>query len=126
MSGIVNSMIKDKLDELEQVKLNLDLKINELSIESNGVESVDITEEQIRSMVAKFKDFVLTRNLPECKKFISDYVKDVVVYRDHIEVIFNVVFSFIDDEINNDLHITISKKNKITNNDKKCNKYMLL
>lgn len=126
MSGIVNSMLKDKLDELEQVKLNLELNINELSIESNGVESVNITEEQIRSMFGKFKDFVLTRNLPECKKFISDYVKDVVVYRDHIEVIFNVVFSFIDDEINNDLHITISKKNKITNNDKKCNKYMLL
>ncbi|CEI72514.1 Hypothetical protein FRIFI_0974 [Romboutsia hominis] len=38
MSGIVNNMIKDKLDKLEQVKLNLDLKINELSIESNDVE----------------------------------------------------------------------------------------
>ena len=33
MNGIVNNMLKDKLDELEQVKLNLDLKINELSIE---------------------------------------------------------------------------------------------
>ncbi len=107
MSGIVNSMLKDKLDELEQVKLNLDLKISELSIESNSVESVDITEEQIRSMFGKFKDFILTRNLPECKKFISDYVKEVVVYRDHIEVIFNVVFSFVDNEITHNLHITI-------------------
>ena len=107
MSGIINSMLKDKLDELEQVKLNLDLKINELSIESNGVESVNITEEQIRSMFSKFKEFVLTRNLPECKKFISDYVKEVVVYRDHIEVIFNVVFSFVDNEITHNLHITI-------------------
>ena len=110
MSGIVNSMIKDKLDELEQVKLNLDLKINELSIESNGVESVNITEEQIRSMFGKFKDFVLTRNLPECKNFISDYVKEVVVYKDHVEVIFNVVFSFIDNEITHDLHITTSRE----------------
>ena len=107
MSGIVNNMLKDKLDELEQVKLNLDLKINELSIESNGVESVDITEDQIRSMFGKFKEFVLTRNLPECKKFISDYVKEVVVYRDHIEVIFNVVFSFVDNHITHNLHITI-------------------
>ena len=107
MSGIVNSMLKDKLDELEQVKLNLELQINELSIESNGVESVDITEDQIRSMFSKFKEFVLTRNLPECKKFISDYIKEVVVYRDHIEVIFNVVFSFVDNEITHDLHITI-------------------
>lgn len=110
MSGIVNSMLKDKLDELEQVKLNLDLKIDELSIESNSVESVNITEEQIRSMFGKFKEFVLTRNLPECKKFISDYVKEVVVYRDHIEVIFNVVFSFVDNEITHDLHITTDRE----------------
>lgn len=110
MSGIMNSMLKDKLDELEQVKLNLDLKINELSIESNSVESVDITENQIRNMFGRFKEFVLTRNLPECKKFISDYVKEVVVYRDHVEVIFNVVFSFVDNEITHDLHITASRE----------------
>ena len=100
-------MLKNKLDELETVKLNLELKINELSVESDDVVSVDITEDQIRSMFGKFKEFVLTRNLPECKKFISDYVKEVVVYRDHIEVIFNVVFSFVDNEITHDLHITI-------------------
>lgn len=110
MNGIVNNMLKDKLDELEQVKLNLDLKINELSIESNGVESIDITEDQIRGMFGKFKEFVLTRNLPECKKFISDYVKEVIVYRDHIEVIFNVVFSFVNNEITHDLHIATSRE----------------
>ena len=109
MSGIVNSMLKDKLDELEQVKLNLELQIKELSIECNSSESINITEDQIRSMFRRFKDFVLTRNLPEYKKFISDYVKEVVVYRDHVEVIFNVVFSFVDDEITHDLHITIER-----------------
>ena len=79
-------------------------------IESNSVESVDITEDQIRNMFGRFKEFVLTRNLPECKKFISDYVKEVVVYRDHVEVIFNVVFSFVDNEITHDLHITASRE----------------
>ncbi|AXU29188.1 TPA: recombinase family protein [Clostridioides difficile] len=110
MSGIVNNMIKDKLDELEQVKVNLEVKINELSIESNGSEAINIMEDQIRSMFGKFKEFVLTRNLPECKKFISDYVKEVIVYKDHIEVIFNVVFSFVDNEITYDLHITTSRE----------------
>lgn len=109
MNGIVNSILKDKLDELEQVKLNLESKINELYIESNGTELVNITEDQIRSMFRKFKEFVLTRNLPECKKLISDYIKEVVVYRDHIEVIFNVVFSFVDNEVTHDLHITTSR-----------------
>lgn len=58
-------------------------------------------------MFEQFKDFVLTRNLPQCRKFISYYVKDVV-YRDHIEVIFNVVFSFVTNEITHDLHIATS------------------
>lgn len=111
MNGIVNNMLKDKLDELEQIKLSLDLKIDELSIESKDVGWVDITENQIRSMFGKFKEFVLTRNLPECKKFISDYVKEVVVYRDHVEMIFNVVFSFADNEITHDLHITALREN---------------
>lgn len=72
--------------------------------------SVDIIEDQIRSKFSKFKEFVLTRNSPECKKFISDYVKEVIVYRDHVEVIFNVVFSFVDDKITYDLHITTSRE----------------
>lgn len=33
MNCIVNNMLKEKLDELEQVKLNLNLKISELSVE---------------------------------------------------------------------------------------------
>lgn len=105
MSGIVNKMLKDKLDELERVKLNLEVKINELSIESNASESINITEDQIRSMFGSVKEFVLTRNLPQCKKFISDYVKGVIVYRDHIEVIFNVVFSFDENKIIHNLYI---------------------
>lgn len=83
------------------------MKINKLSIESDGSELINITEDKIRRIFGKFKEFVLTKNLPECKKFISDYVKEVVVYRDHIEVIFNIVFSFVDDTINYNLYITI-------------------
>lgn len=81
--------------------------MNELKIENKVVDSVGVTEQQIRSMFSKFKEFVRTRNLPECKKFISNYFKAVIVYRDHIEAIFNVVFSFVDNEITHDLHISI-------------------
>ena len=57
-------------------------------------------------MFRQFKDFVLTRNLLECKKLIIDYVKEEwAVYRDHVEWIFNVVFSFVDNEITHNLHI---------------------
>ncbi|WP_282193097.1 hypothetical protein [Romboutsia ilealis] len=58
-------------------------------------------------MFSKFKEFVLITNLPGCKKFISDYIKLVVVYRDYIEVIFNRVFYFVDNEITYGLHIIV-------------------
>lgn len=31
--------------------------------------------------------------------FMSNYVKEEIVHIDHLEVIFNVVFSFIDNEV---------------------------
>ena len=103
MNCIVNNMLKEKLDELEQVKLNLDIKINELSIERTDGEEVLITKELIRNMFGRFKEFVLTRYLPEYKKFIGDYIKEVLVYKDHVEMIFNMVFSFVNNEISYDL-----------------------
>lgn len=99
MNVIVNNMLKDKLDELEQVKLNLDSKMNELKIENKVVDGICVTEEQIRSMFSKFKEFVLERNIPECNKFIGDYIKEAIVYKDHVEVVFNVVFYFINSRL---------------------------
>lgn len=51
----------------------------------------------------------MRENLQQYKGFISDNVKGEIVYRDHIEVIFHVVFSFVDDEIIYKLHITTSR-----------------
>lgn len=48
-------MLKDKLDGLEYVKLNLDFNINKLFIESNNEESINITEDQIRSCLESLK-----------------------------------------------------------------------
>ena len=110
MNGIVNNMLKEKLDELEQVKLNLDLKMSELKIENKEIDTVGITEDQIRVMFSQFSQFIKERNIPECKKFIGDYIKEVIIYKDYIEVIFNVVFSFVDDEITHDFYITIERE----------------
>ena len=110
MNGIVSNMLKEKLDELEQVKLNLDLKMSELKIENKEIDTVCITEDQIKVMFSQFREFVMQRNIPECKKFIGDYIKQVIIYKDYIEVIFNVVFSFVDEGITHDLHITIERE----------------
>lgn len=34
----------------------------------------------------------MKRELPQCKQLIKDFVEQVVVYRDHVEVKFNMVF----------------------------------
>ena len=52
-----------------------------------------ITEADVRALLSDFSGYVISRNIPECKKFIRDFVKEVVVYKDHIEVTFNVAFS---------------------------------
>ncbi|MCB2354714.1 hypothetical protein [Clostridium estertheticum] len=35
--------------------------------------------------------------MPECKKFIQNYVDKVIIFKDHVEVIFNVVFTILKD-----------------------------
>ncbi|WP_243130273.1 hypothetical protein [Paraclostridium sordellii] len=64
-------------------------------------------------MFSRFKEFVLKRNIPECKKFIGDYIKEVIVYKDHVEVIFNVVFFHIDSSINHNIQICKNRGNLI-------------
>lgn len=51
-----------------------------------------ITETNIRTLLSDFSGYVINRNIPEYKKFIRDFVKEVVVYKDHIEEAFNVAF----------------------------------
>lgn len=54
-----------------------------------------ITEADVRALLSDFSGYVISRNIPECKKFIRDFVKEVVVFKDHIEVTFNVAFSLL-------------------------------
>ncbi|MBU3144634.1 hypothetical protein [Clostridium sp. CF012] len=42
-----------------------------------------------------FRGVVTERNIPECKKFIQNYVDKVIIFKDHVEVIFNVVFTIL-------------------------------
>lgn len=34
-------------------------------------------------------------NISECKNFIQDFVKEVIVYKTHVELVFNVGFNFV-------------------------------
>lgn len=69
------------------------MEFQQAQIKSCEIEQ-KITEEDVIGLISNFSRYVITRNIPECKKFIQDFVKDVVVYKEHIELIFNVSFVF--------------------------------
>ena len=89
-SGFMQEEFKTKMDELKNKKTDLEYKMTQL--ESKDMTQI-ITEEDVRSLLNNFSGYVISRNIPECKKFIQDFVKEVVVYKEHIEVIFNVSFN---------------------------------
>lgn len=69
--------------------MNLEITIDK--IETDTKVPV-LMEKDVRQLFLRFREFVRTRNLPECKRLINDYVEEVIVYKDRIEVKFNVVF----------------------------------
>lgn len=88
-NGFYQEEFKDKMEVLKEQKTGLEQSITQLTVTT---EAPELTTTQIRQLFSQFKSFVLERNLPECKRIIHDYVKEVIVYKDHIEVIFNVAF----------------------------------
>lgn len=90
--GFVQEEFKIKMEDLKKRKAEIEFKISE--IESREVSKV-ITEADVRALLSDFSGYVISRNIPECKKFIRDFVKEVIVYKDHIEVTFNVAFSLL-------------------------------
>ena len=92
MAGMNSQTLKDKMNQLEVIKVNLEAEIVVASSENKQEAVIEITEEQVKEMVADMKKYVMERDLPQCKQLIKDFVEEVVVYRDHVEVKFNMVF----------------------------------
>ncbi len=94
MQGFVHEEFKTKMDTLKDRKTKLEVTLKE---QENRSQASKVTEEQVKQLFSMFKGFVSERNIPECKKFIQNYVEKVVVYKDHVEVIFKVVFNTLKD-----------------------------
>lgn len=91
-NGFFQNEFKSKMEQLQDRKNKLEVQIIELERKSQGA---CITEDQVKKLFSMFREFVMERNIPECKKFIQNYVDKITVYKDHIEVSFNVVFDFL-------------------------------
>ncbi|WP_243431706.1 recombinase family protein [Clostridium botulinum] len=90
-NGFMQEEFKVKMEELKDREIYLEGKLVELEA-SQSVNKV--TEEDIKSLLSGFKEYVLAKNIPECKNFIQDFVKEVIVYKTRVEVVFNVGFNF--------------------------------
>lgn len=91
-SGFMQEEFKIKMEELKNRKSELEFKLSELK--SDEIIQV-VTESDVRNLLNNFSGYVMSRNIPECKKFIQSFVKEVVIYKEHIEVTFNVSFSLL-------------------------------
>lgn len=83
---------KIKMEELKDRKIYLEGKMVELEANQSVT---NVTEEDIRGLLSGFKEYVVTKNIPECKNFIQNFIEEVIVYKTQVEVVFNVGFNFV-------------------------------
>lgn len=86
-SGFTQSSFMEKMTELEEQKVELEVRIKELKLQDK---KTVITEEVLRQLFGMFKSYVAEKNIPEIKKFIGSYVEKVIVYKEHVDVIFKL------------------------------------
>lgn len=86
-NGVSNETLFVKLTELEGQKLDLEQKLLELPKQTK---KAAITEDTLRQLLSQFGAHLVNRDFPEIKKFIGNYVDKVIVYQEHVEVIFKL------------------------------------
>lgn len=93
MDGFAQEEFKVKLEELKDEKNRLE---QEKSKYSKEVTAPKIDVKTVREKLNDLKEYVKTRNLPECKKLIKDFVECVIIKKDRVEIKLNTV-SFVFD-----------------------------
>jgi site-specific DNA recombinase len=86
-SGISVDTVRDDLRRLEERKRWVEAHIKDIT--RDGDASI-ITEETIVELINRSKEFVKTRNIPECRNFIESYVGKILVFSDRVEVQFKI------------------------------------
>lgn len=77
----------------KQRKEEFQVKLESLKVAHEVGKVPLVSEEEVLQLINKVKGYVVDRNIPECKKFIRDFVKRFDVYQDYVEVTLNVAFS---------------------------------
>lgn len=86
-NGNAFQSLLDQMGELEERKVLLETRIQELETKTN---EIVVTEEAMRNLFKMFREAVQNHNVPEIRRFVDIYVQKVVVYRERVEVTFRV------------------------------------
>jgi site-specific DNA recombinase len=86
-SGISIETVKEELRKLEERKRFIEGYIQELSLKNKVSQ---LSEEAVLELLNRSRDFVRTRDIPECRNFINSYIEKVIVYGDRVEVFFKI------------------------------------
>ncbi len=81
--GIITDSTKDRLNELEATKRNIETEITK-----ECIKHAPITEEQIRFWFEGFKSYDITK-LEYRKRLVDVFVNSIIVYDNRIEFYFN-------------------------------------
>lgn len=85
INGFSQSAMAGKLAELEERKADLEARIAAIT----GVKSqCEVTEADLQVLFGRFRQYIREQNVPEIKKFIGSYIDKVIVFKDHVEVVF--------------------------------------
>lgn len=88
-SGVVYDELLERLSILQKTKSDIIIQLNEF-VESNEV--VEIEEKAVKILYKKYINDLSSRDAYNMKQIIRTFVKEIKIYKDHIEVIFNMVF----------------------------------
>ncbi|MCR4436139.1 MAG: recombinase family protein [Clostridiales bacterium] len=86
-SGCTSRILAEDLENLEKEKTELELQLRQLNNKQN---ENTIDEKTLSKIFSSFRQFIKDRNTQEVKKFIHQYVEKVLVFEDHVKVVFKL------------------------------------
>lgn len=91
--GFASIELKNELDNLNQKKHEIINTLANLTKEKDTNQKV--TPEDVKLYLMNIRTFILERNYPEIRTFIKNFVKEIIVSKEGIEVTFIPLFSFL-------------------------------
>ena len=86
-SDVSSETIAGELKRLDESKVYLERRIDELTISNTAV---SFTESLTAELLNKSREIVRTKDLVECRNLIYAFVDSVIIYSDRVEVLFKV------------------------------------